>query len=546
MEKIEFRRILPKLSDAIFSVPVRIKIIGIMVLPVLIMGWVLNYWVQTGLSDWLSYLLSDERVDVAMQAGSRSVFLVTALSAVASMLLTALLMLTLTKPLLELIRVTERVANGDLASRARIWVQDEIGVVASSVNQMLDRLVSSQQKLERTNRRLEAINRVAVAAGRELNLQDVLDASLKTTLDVFGHQSGWIYMRDPTDPGDTQLQLVSAVAIPPEVEPEIRNETGELCDCKRHLLSDESNTEAHIHYCKRMTSILGAKDFEIFHITIPLEARGQRFGLINAICSGDTKPTENDMDTLTTIGTQISEVVVNAWLHASLKEKEAARQTLLTALVSAQEDERARLARELHDDAGQSLTSLLIRLKTLEKQAPSQEFQQGVADLCKTTSETIEQIREISHRLRPAALEEFGLEVALRTLAEEMFVDMGISAECQLHLGGQRLPFEIETNLYRITQESLTNVIRHSNAKNVRLELVVRSNVIRLCIEDDGEGFSTENVVGRPNRRQLGLMSLQERGEMMGGALVVKSAPGHGTTVEVQVPFEFEVENKTA
>jgi len=544
MEKIEFRRILPKLSDAVFSVPVRIKIIGIMVLPVLIMGWVLNYWVQTGLSDWLSYLLSDERVDVAMQAGSRSVFLVTALAAMASILLTALLMLTLTKPLLELIQVTERVANGDLASRARIWVQDEIGVVARSVNQMLDRLVSSQQKLERSNRRLEAINRVAVAAGRELELQDVLDTSLKTTLDVLGHKSGWINMRDPTDPADTRLQLVSAVAIPSELEPEIRKDTGELCACKPHLLSEAASIEAHIHVCERLASLMGSNEHQIFHITIPLEARGQRFGMINAVCSEDTRPTENDMDTLTTIGAQISEFVVNAWLHASLKEKEAARQALLTALVNAQENERARLARELHDDAGQSLTSLLIRLKTLEKRAPSQELRQSIADLCKTTSETIEQVRGISHRLRPAALEEFGLEVALRTLAEEMLADVGITAECQLHLGGQRLPFEIETNLYRITQEGLTNVIRHSNASKVILALIVLPHAIGLRIEDDGDGFSTGDIVGKDDRRRLGLMSIQERAEMMGGSLVVQSAPGSGASVEVRVPFEME--DKTA
>jgi signal transduction histidine kinase len=540
MAKIEFRQILPKLSDAVFSVPVRTKIIGIMVLPVLIMGLVLNYWVQTGLSDWLSYLLSDERVQVAMQAGSRSVFLVTALSAIASILLTVLLMLTLTKPLLELIQVTERVSNGDLESRARIWVQDEIGVVARSVNQMLDRMVNSQQKLERSNRRLDAINRVAMAAGRELKLQDVLDASLKTTLEVFGHESGWIFMRDPTDPGDSRLRLVSTFAIPPELEPELQKDRGELCACKRHLFSDDASTEAHIHVCERFTNLLEPNEGEKFHITIPLEARGQRFGMINAICSEDNKPSDNDMDILTTIGTQISEFVVNAWLHASLVEKEAARQALLTALVNAQENERARLARELHDDAGQSLTSLLIQLKTLENRVSSEDLQQRVVDLCKTTSETIEQVRGISHHLRPADLEEFGLEVALRTLSEEMLADAGINSVCQFHLDGQRLPFEIETNLYRISQEGLTNVIRHSNASNVVIELIVLPHAIGLRIDDDGEGFAPDDIVGKDDRRRLGLISIQERTEMIGGSVILQSAPGEGTSIEVRVPFEME------
>lgn len=160
-----------RLSDAIFAVPVRIKITGIMVLPILILGFALNYWVRTGLSDWLSYLISDDRVYIAMQAGSRSVIFVTALAAIASVLLTALLMLSLTKPLLELRQAAQRVAEGDVESRARVWVPDEIGEVASAVNSMIDRMVSSQQQLQRSNRRLQAINRVAMAASRALDLR---------------------------------------------------------------------------------------------------------------------------------------------------------------------------------------------------------------------------------------------------------------------------------------------------------------------------------------------------------------------------------------
>ncbi len=525
------------MSDVIFAVPVRIKITGIMILPILILGFALNYWVRTGLSDWLSYLISDDRVYIAMEAGSRSVIFVTALAAIASVLLTALLMLSLTKPLLELRQAAQRVAEGDIESRARVWVPDEIGEVASAVNSMIDRMVSSQQQLQRSNRRLQAINSVAMAASRALDLQDVLDVSLHTTLEVMGFESGWIFLKDSDDPEHHKLRLASSVAVPPEFEQSLINHSDQIClDAQKSLQSD-GDAAASMHICEK---IQYSGESPIYHLIIPIAARGQRFGLVNVICPEHNKPSSNDMDTLTTIGAQISEFVANAWLHTTLKEKESARQALLSALVSAQENERARLSRELHDGAGQSLTSLLIRLKTLEKTATAEGLKNNVGDLCQSTSETIEQIRGISHRLRPAALEEFGLEVALRTLSEEMLSDAGIACEHQIDLKGQRLSFEIETNLYRIAQEGLTNVVRHAEARRVKIEINVSSTAIDLKIEDDGKGFSVESIGDNTTSRRLGLISIQERSDMISGTLIVKSAPGAGTMLHVRVPLEKE------
>jgi len=131
------------------------------------------------------------------------------------------------------------------------------------------------------------------------------------------------------------------------------------------------------------------------------------------------------LDLLKAIGTQISESVANAWLRLKLREQELARQALLESLVQAQEEERVRLARELHDGAGQMLTSLLVRIKTLEKESSLPEIRQGLYSLFDLTAETINQVRDLSYRLRPVALEEFGLAVALRVLVEE------IAAEAQ-------------------------------------------------------------------------------------------------------------------
>jgi two-component system sensor histidine kinase UhpB len=215
---------------------------------------------------------------------------------------------------------------------------------------------------------------------------------------------------------------------------------------------------------------------------------------------------------------------------------------LLKALVRAQEDERARLARELHDGAGQTLTSLLMRLSALENKAASDVVRQQLRDLCQKMSGTIEQVRDIAYRLRPPELEEFGLEVAIKSLVEEVATGAGLTADCQLSLGGQRLPFEVETTLYRIAQESLTNIVRHAAAHRITVELFTLPYAACLRIADDGRGFDPETDEATSGKRRLGLLSLRERAEMLGGALTVRSAPGAGTTVEVRLPGLLETE----
>ncbi|MBT3629911.1 MAG: HAMP domain-containing protein [Candidatus Marinimicrobia bacterium] len=526
--------------EILFSVPVRIKIAGIMMLPILILGISLNYWVRTGLSDWLSYLLSDERVRIAMEAGSRSVVLVTALSTLMSVLFTFLLMLTLTKPLLELRQVAQKVAEGDLESRAHVRTRDEIGEVAESVNQMIDHLVSSQQRLERTNRRLEAINRIAIAAGRGLGLKDLLGVSLQTVLEEMRFESGWIYLKDQGD-HPTKFVLASAIGLPKGVEAHLLDANKGLCTCDENILIGDANMQINVHQCASLENLALQYNIPTQYVSVPLDLDGQRIGIINMLCSKDHVLSENDIEVLGTISQQLSDYIENAWLQISLREKEATRQVLLNALVRAQEDERARLARELHDDAGQQLTSLLVHLKAFEKLTPEGELREKVANLCQTTSGTIERVRSLSHRLRPAVLEELGLEAALRTLAGEMLVTTDLEFECNLNLNDRRLPFEIETSLYRIAQESLTNIVNHAEAQCVMIELLHLPSAVSLQIKDDGRGFGGQFSVSKSDQQRLGLISMQERAEMLGGSFLIETSRGLGTSVQVRIPVPPEV-----
>lgn len=519
---------------AILSVPVRVKIAGIILLPVIILGLSLNYWVTISLSDWLSYILTDVRVEAAMRAGGRSVILVTLLAAAGSLILASALSFLLTRPLLALREMAQSVAAGDLEKRAPVWSNDEIGDLAIAINQMTDHLVTSQSELARTNRRLAAINQVILAADRETEIHDVLYAILKNTLDVMGLSVGWIYLHDLER---EKFHLASWHNVPSELEAHLLNqpESGE-CSCQEDLLDGRLFNNVQKRECRRLANCYQL-NLKTSHITIPIEARDQKFGVVNLLCEENKQLSEDDLDILSAIGAQVSEIVANAWLRLKLAEKEMARQALLESLVEAQEEERSRLARELHDGAGQMLTSLLVRLKMLEKQADTPAVKEGLETVLDATSETIEQVRELSHSLRPAVLEEFGLPMALETLLTETAVKTGLTAHYDLNLEKGLLSPGVEVTLYRIAQESVTNTLRHAEAQNITVSLARNGRWVTMEIEDDGVGFSPQSVPVEPGARHLGLISMHERANIVGGDLDVYSAPGKGTRIFVRVPL---------
>jgi signal transduction histidine kinase len=143
----------------------------------------------------------------------------------------------------------------------------------------------------------------------------------------------------------------------------------------------------------------------------------------------------------------------------------------------------------------------------------------------------------LSHRLRPAALEEFGLAVALRTLVHEMTHQEEITAHCHLELNGVALPPGIDVTLYRIAQEGLTNILRHAQANEISVTLTAEDNVISLIIEDNGRGFSPYHLTAAPGQRHMGLIGMRERAAIAGGYLDVYSAPDKGTSLRVRVPL---------
>ena len=223
------------------------------------------------------------------------------------------------------------------------------------------------------------------------------------------------------------------------------------------------------------------------------------------------------------------------------KESEAARLELLRRLVTAQEEERRRISRELHDQTGQHLAALLLGLKTLNNSTNngSTSLHQSLFQLQKLTERLVEDAHHLAWELRPAALDDLGLETALSNYVEKWSERNSIPLDFHSGLNKLRLPPPVETAVFRIVQEALTNVLKHAEATRVSVMLEYRYDELLVIVEDNGRGFQPE-----VERDGLGLVGMRERVALVSGKLNIESEPGLGTTLAIRIPATASVQQK--
>jgi len=258
---------------------------------------------------------------------------------------------------------------------------------------------------------------------------------------------------------------------------------------------------------------------------VPLIARGRTIGVLIAHDKAGAKPVFSDDDL------RLAESLADrAAVAVDLSERVG--RDALARVVAAQELERKRLARELHDETGQALTSILLGLKPLERTAATEEDRAAVASLRELVVSTLQDVRRLAVELRPSTLDDFGLSTAVERLAETFRDNTGMRVDVDAQLGDVRLPAEVETALYRIVQEALANIVKHAEATRVSILLTRKESSVAAVVEDDGKGFD-KNETGDD---VLGLVGMRERVGLVGGRLVIESAKGSGTTIAAEVP----------
>jgi PAS domain S-box-containing protein len=238
-----------------------------------------------------------------------------------------------------------------------------------------------------------------------------------------------------------------------------------------------------------------------------------------------------------TLTAQAAVAIQNAFLYDQVRTGREQLQSLSRRLVEVQEAERSYVARELHDETSQALTSLMFGLGQLEKSSDPADQLSRIAELKQMTNAISESVHRLAMNLRPVSLDHLGLVPALRHYIAMIGDRFGLIAQFKsLGFDSERMLPTVETTIYRIVQEALTNVVRHARATRVDVLLERRADKVIVVVEDDGEGFDSDNAYCVKNGR-MGLLGMQERAEMLGGMIIIESSIGNGTTIVVEVPY---------
>jgi signal transduction histidine kinase len=275
---------------------------------------------------------------------------------------------------------------------------------------------------------------------------------------------------------------------------------------------------------------------------LPLLVRDRIVGVLEAY--GPEALGEEGSETLISLANQAASALENARLYAELAEREKQLRRLVGKLIMAQEEERRRVAYDVHDGLAQTAAAAHQHLQAFARYNPpgSASGQQELDEALELVRDVVGEAREVIHHLRPTVLDDFGLAAAVRLQVQRLRSE-GLEVGLEEALGDERLPPEVETTLFRVAQEALTNVRKHARSSRVRVALDRSGRAVRLMVRDDGRGFKPDEAPksNGPSER-VGLSGMRERLSLLGGRFELQSEPGSGTTVtaEVEVPTNRE------
>jgi signal transduction histidine kinase len=372
----------------------------------------------------------------------------------------------------------------------------------------VDRETTQRRRAERTSASLRLLNEVGESLSHTLDVEQRLPDVVQRLLNGLSLESCWLRL-DPESRGGAPPVTVEAATTPAALPPGFVQDLHDRAASKREPILIDDRT-----------------------VCLPLMGDGGMLGSLGARVSGGDRLTREQLDLLTAVAQEVRVALESARLY---RERQESLQSYVRQVTQAQEDERLRIARELHDETAQELVQIVRKLEQFQNAAdPSQAG--AIQELLSMTRGTIQAVRRYSRDLRPSLLDDLGLLAATEMLVEDASRHLQDGARLDLIGTPRRLDAPVELALFRIAQEALRNVEKHGNATCATVEMDFGAEQVRLSVTDDGIGFApAENISDLVRAGKLGLVGMKERAELVGGSFELRSVPGGGTKVVVTV-----------
>ena len=425
-------------------------------------------------------------------------------------------------------------------------ITDSQGNVIAVTELMRDVSEASEleSKIAEAHRNLLALNTIATVVSHSLDLDTVLSSALDKTLEIMKSNTGGILLLDE----DTQILRYRVYhGLSKEYAQEVCCRLGEgiagrVAQTGQGILVEDISMDPRAAH----PDLITAEGLRAF-ASVPLRSKDKVLGVINIASHEARKFSSDDVQLLDSIAAQVAIAVENARLHQEVQRKDEIRGELLREIFSIQEEERRRIARELHDETSQTLASLAANLEAIAGTLPSgtEKAKTRLREVGQLAISILDEINKLIYQLRPTLLDDLGLVSGVRWLVDNYLGAAGITVNFKTAGQVRRLVPQLETTLFRVIQEAVYNIAKHAHARNASLSLHFKKSAIRVRVRDDGRGFDVEEAITSKDRpRGLGLLGMKERVELFNGTMSISSHPGDGgTEIDIKIPLKGEVSN---
>lgn len=392
----------------------------------------------------------------------------------------------------------------------------------------------SEDRLDEASSLTRALYVAAVALGRTRDAEEVVRVAIAETQRATGVEAASLHLLQ-TEQGVLVLREYAGTT------PAFRDRMARL-PLSEACLAETAIREGRVVACSveahpspTLRALYLGQGFR--HVTaVPVAGRDRTLGVMHLASRRDAPLGPSAVAMVQAVGGLVGVALENAALREVMVAQQDRLRALADGTARAREEEARRIAHELHDEAGQLLASVHIALDALAAEVP--ERSEALQRIHALLDRVEGQLRRLSRELRPTVLDDLGLGPAVEWLAQGAAERTGVSIS--VHAPIDRLPSAMETALYRIVQEAVTNAIRHAGARNMEIRMWQEDAMVHAAVRDDGRGFDAEATMARRGERGLGLLGMRERVDALGGRFMLHSAPGQGTEVSVAIPIVGE------